>query len=28
MLNITIYDVMEQHISNDNLGREMKSYLM
>ncbi len=28
MLNITIYDVMEQHISNDTVRERMKSYLM
>jgi hypothetical protein len=28
MLNITIYDVIEQHICNDNRRERMKSYSM
>ena len=28
MLNITIYDVMEQHITNDEVRRRMGSYSM
>jgi hypothetical protein len=28
MLNVTIYDVMERHISNNSVRKEMKSYSM